>query len=138
MSQENTTQKTKGTQMPPNRKQRRIMMKQRGMLRYLSAMNFFHPTLKSIREQNIENGRKIQYSRMDLIEKLQSDKLEATLNNMKETWANIGYNKAEIAMLEEAWAMTIIKDKETYRQDKKECRRLTKEANASILARNKK
>lgn len=140
MSQENTTQKTEGkvAQLPPNRRQRRYMMKQNGMLRYLSKLSFFHPTKAAIRQQNMENGRKIQEARLDAVEKANHERLEAALNNMKETWANQGYNETEIAQLEEAWAMTAVKDKETYQQDKKESRRLMKEARASLLARNNK
>lgn len=140
MSQNNTTQKTEELvdQLPPNRRQRRYMMKQNGMLRYLSKLDVFHPTKIAVRSQNIENGRKMQEARLDIIEKTRAERLEATLKNMKDTWANIGYNMSEIAKLEEAWAMTIVKDKETYRQDKKDSRRLIKEAEASLLARNNK
>jgi hypothetical protein len=140
MSKEKTTQKTEElvAQLPPNRRQRRYMMKQNGMLRYLSKLNFFHPTKIAVRTQNMENARKIQGAMLDVIEKAQAERLEATLRNLKETWANIGYNDSEITQLEEAWAMTTIKDRETYRQDKKEARRIMKEANASLLARNNK
>lgn len=113
-------------------------MKQNGMLKYLSKLSFFHPTKAAIRQQNMENGRKIQEARLDAVEKANHERLEAALNNMKETWANQGYNETEIAQLEEAWAMTAVKDKETYQQDKKESRRLMKEARASLLARNNK
>jgi hypothetical protein len=112
------------------------MMKQNGMLKYLSKLSFFHPTRAAIRRQNMENGRKIQEARMDAIEKAQAERLEAILNSMKHTWANIGYNENEISMLEEAWAMTAIKDKETYQTDKKQARKLMKEA-ANLLAARK-
>lgn len=138
MSQENTTQKTKGTQMPPNRRQRRYMIKQNGMLRYLSKMDFFHTKKSAIRAQNIENGYKMQEARLDAIEKANYERLEATLKHAKETWANTGYIVAEIAMLEKAWALANVKNKETYQQDKKESKRLMKEAKASLLARNNK
>lgn len=124
--------------MPLNRRQRRYMMKQNGMLKYLSKLSFFHPTKVAIRQQNMENGRKIQQARLDAAEKAQAERLEAALERMKDTWSNIGYNKEEIAMLEEAWAMTIIKDKETYRADVKQSRKLMKEAAASLAARNNK
>jgi len=114
------------------------MMKQNGMLKYLSKLSFFHPTKVAIRRQNMENGRKIQQARLDAAEKAQAERLEAVLERMKDTWSNIGYNKEEIAMLEEAWAMTIIKDKETYRADVKQSRKLMKEAAASLAARNNK
>lgn len=137
-NEQNQTQATPQAQMPLNRRQRRLMMKQNGMLKYLSKLSFFHPTKVAIRRQNMENGRKIQQARLDAAEKAQAERLEAVLERMKDTWSNIGYNKEEIAMLEEAWAMTIIKDKETYRADVKQSRKLMKEAAASLAARNNK
>jgi len=86
----------------------------------------------------MENGRKIQEARLDAAEKAQAERLEAALERMKETWSNIGYNKEEMAMLEEAWALTAIKDRETYRADVKQSRKLMKEAAASLAARNNK
>ena len=135
-NEQNQTQATPQAQMPLNRRQRRYMMKQNGMLKYLSKLSFFHPTRAAIRQQNIENGRKIQEARRDAIEKARAERLEAILNSMKHTWANIGYNENEISMLEEAWAMTAIKDKETYQADKKQARKLMKEA-ANLLAARK-
>lgn len=141
MSQEKKTQETKKeqqAQMPLNRRQRRYMMKQNGMLQYLSKLSFFHPTKVAIRQQNMENGRKMQEARLDAIDKANHERLEAALNTKKESWANQGYNKAEIAKLEEAWVMTSVKDKENYQQDKKESRRLMREAKASMLSRTNK
>jgi len=106
------------------------------MLKYLSKLSFFHPTRSAIRQQNLENGRKIQQARMDLFEKAQAERLEAALKLMKETWSNAGYNKEEMLMLEEAWAMTAVKDKETYQADKRQSRKLMKEA-ANLLAARK-
>ena len=53
------------------------------------------------------------------IEELNATRLEATLDAAKLTWNEQGYNAAEIEMLEEAWALGAIKNKETYREDKK-------------------
>jgi hypothetical protein len=139
MSQEQTNQQNQNqAKMPLNRRQRRYMMKQNGMLKYLSKLSFFHPTKAAIRQQNMENGRKMQEARLDAAEKAQAERLEAALERMKETWSNIGYNKEEMAMLEEAWALTAIKDRETYRADVKQSRKLMKEAAASLAARNNK
>jgi hypothetical protein len=139
MSQEQTNQQNQNqAKMPLNRRQRRYMMKQNGMLKYLSKLSFFHPTKAAIRQQNMENGRKMQEARLDAAEKAQAERLEAALERMKETWSNIGYNKEEMAMLEEAWSLTAIKDRETYRADVKQSRKLMKEAAASLAARNNK
>ena len=43
-----------------NRRQRRHMMKQQGVLKYLSNMNFLGEVRSNFRKQNIENGRKIR------------------------------------------------------------------------------
>lgn len=137
MSQENKQDKSKDQPtLPLNRRQRRHMMKDKGMLRYLSKLSFFHPTKVAIRQQNIENGRKIHQAHTDAFEKANAERLEAALEDMKQTWSNIGYNDAEIAMLEEAWATMAVKDKETYQQDKHQARKLMKEAAASRAARN--
>jgi hypothetical protein len=64
-----------------------------------------------------------------------SDQLETKLKSIKETWSSIGYNASEIKLLEEAWSISVIKDSETYRADKKESRKLQREAQASLKAR---
>lgn len=114
------------------------MLKQNGVLKYLKKLSFFHPTRVAIRQQNMENGRKIHQANLDVLEKAQAERLEATLERLKETWSNIGYNKKEIKMLEEAWITTSIKNKETYREDKKESKRLMKKAADSLASRKNK
>ena len=59
------------------------------------------------------------------------------VDGLKDTWKNIGYNAKEMEMLEEAWALSIVKDKETYREDKKKIKALHKEAKASLNSRKK-
>jgi len=118
------------TQQPTflNRRQRRYMLKERGILKQISKLSFFSETRTKIREQNMEQGRKMHQAWLDHIEKQHGEALEQKLESVKETWASIGYNAKEIAMLEEAWALTAIKDKETWRQDIKKARQLQKEA----------
>lgn len=55
--------------------------------------------------------------------------IQTKLDSVKESWKAAGHNKAEIKLLEEAWLLTTVKDKETYRADKKEARRLMREVN---------
>jgi len=57
------------------------------------------------------------------------------LNILKETWESFGYNSDEISKLEEAWTITAIKDKDTYRADKKQANVLRREAQQSLAAR---
>lgn len=140
MSQENNAQKAKaplnGAQAPATRRHRRRMLKSNGMLRYLSKINFFNPNKIEIRAVNMDNGRKFHQAHLDAIEKMQAEQLESLLERMKENWSRMGYNKTEIAMLEEAWAITTIKDKETYQQDKRKANELMKEAAAMRAERN--
>ena len=62
---------------------------------------------------------------------------EAILEKAKLEWASQGWDAKEIELLEEAWALTTVKDKETYREDKKEAKSLRKEANTLRASRTK-
>lgn len=117
------------------RRQRRYMLKERGILKQVSKLSFFNPVRTNLREQNMENGRKMHSQHMDIVEQRNGELLEAKLESMKNTWREIGYNDAEINLLEEAWALTVFKDSETYREDKKKSRQLMKEANTLRAAR---
>jgi len=64
-----------------------------------------------------------------------SDQIQTKLDSVKESWKTLGHNKGEIKLLEEAWLLTTIKDKETYRADKKEAKRLMKEASELRMKR---
>ena len=117
------------------RRQRRYMLKERGILKQVAKLSFFNPVRTNLREQNMENGRKMHSQHMDIVEQRNGELLEAKLESMKNTWREIGYNDAEINLLEEAWALTVFKDSETYREDKKKSRQLMKEANTLRAAR---
>lgn len=111
-----------------SRRQRRQMLRERGILKQISKLSFFSETRTAIREQNREQGRQMHQAWLDHLEGQQAERLEAKLELMKETWANIGYNTEEIAKLEEAWALTTVKDKNTWKEDRKKARQLLQEA----------
>jgi len=117
------------------RRQRRYMLKERGILKQVSKLSFFNPVRSNLRTQNMENGRKMHSQHMDIVEQRNGELLEAKLESMKNTWREIGYNDAEINLLEEAWSLTTIKDPETYRADKKRARQLMNEARTLRAAR---
>ena len=48
----------------------------------------------------------------------------------------MGYNEEEIEMLEEAYSLDFVNNKETRKQDKKMIRQLLKDANESKQKRN--
>ncbi len=130
-----TTPQTSPTSM--NRRQRRHMMRQQGVLRYLSKMPFLGEVRSNFRAQNMENGRKIHQQNLDANDKVNHSMLEAKLESMKETWKSIGYNKSEIDKLEEAWSLSVIKDKETRKEDKKTIKKLQREVQESFQSRKK-
>jgi hypothetical protein len=117
------------------RRQRRYMLKERGILKQVSKLSFFNPVRSNLRTQNMENGRKMHSQHMDIVEQRNGELLEAKLESMKNTWREIGYNDAEINLLEEAWSLTAVKDNETYRADKKRARQLMNEARTLRAAR---
>ena len=120
-----------------NRRQRRHMMRQQGVLKYLSKLNFLGEVRSNFRAQNIENGRKLHQQNLDANDKVNHSMLEAKLEDMKATWKSIGYNKSEIDKLEEAWSLTVVKDKESRKEDKKKVKKLQREVQESFQSRKK-
>ncbi len=129
------------------RRQRRYMLKQQKALRYISKLPLKDKL--EIQRQNQENGRKLHQQHLDIIEKRNHEMLERKLEGytnedgehvegLKDTWRQMGYNDKEMNMLEEAWALSIVKDRETYQEDKKKRRQLVKKAKASLDSRKKK
>ena len=135
MSQENTA--NQNDVMLFTRRQRRYMLKQNGILKRVSKLSFFNPTRTAIRNQNIEQGKKLHEQHMDVLEQRTAARLETILENCKANWRVSGYNDQEIALLEEAWSLTVIKDRETYRADKKRSRELTRQAEQLRAERTK-
>ena len=152
MAEENQTQNPEAQpiQQPgpilTTRRQRRWMMRQQGVLKYISNLPFSERS--KIRQANIENGRKLHQQHLDAIEKQQHTALERKLEGytneegeytpgLKDSWKEQGYNAEEINKLEEAWALGVIKDKENYRANRKKAKQLNQEARASLADRNK-
>lgn len=121
----------------PNRRQRRYMMKEQGILQQISKLPFLGEVRSKIRRENMEYGKKIHAENVKRNEELNATRLEAALDSLKSDWAEFGYNDKEIAMLEEAWTLRAIKDKETYREDRKRSIQLQREARESRASRNK-
>lgn len=135
LTQQPETNQTQQNQEIPNRRERRRRLKQQGILRYLSKLSFFNPIRANFRAENIKTGKRIQEIRRERIEKEWEEFFEAKIASMKETWYDLGYNAKEIALLEEASIISFVKNKETYREDKKRARALTREAAESLASR---
>lgn len=135
LTQQPETNQTQQNQEIPNRRERRRRLKQQGILRYLSKLSFFNPIRANFRAENIKTGKRIQEIRRERIEKAWEEFFEAKIASMKETWYDLGYNAKEIALLEEASIISFLKNKETYREDKKRALALTREAAESLASR---
>lgn len=134
--QEETTQVQQNPNQPiPNRRERRLKLKQAGILKYLTTKNFLDPIRANFRAENMRSGKKIQEIRRTLLEKQWEESFMTKLESMKESWYDIGYNAEEIGYLEEAAAIFFAKNKETYREDKKEAKQLMKKAKDSLASR---
>jgi hypothetical protein len=119
----------------PSRKQRRDQLRAMG---YLKIKNMYSPLEgpgKAWADKAREDGKAAQEAFLNKVQDDIENQLQTKLNGIKESWKEQGYNDAEIKMLEEAWSLVNIKNKETYREDKKESARLQKQARESLNSR---
>ena len=126
-----------GKKSTMSRRQRRFELRRANFLKIKNMYSRFSPQAIAWYSKMQEDGKAAHEAQerrvMDQIE----EQLEAKLKNLRETWASMGYNEAEVAMLEEAWTLTAIKDSDRVqlRADKKKSRQLMKEAKESLVAR---
>lgn len=109
-----------------SRPQKRKMYKQFGILKKKNRNTEEGRELyRRLREEGLDAHEK----HVKIVNDSIGDQLQAKLDSIKKTWKkDFGYSDAEIKLLEEAWVLTSFKDKETYRADKKEAKRLNREA----------
>lgn len=129
-----------GKKSTASRRQRRMNLRRANFLKIKNMFGPFTPQGKAWYDKMREDGKEMHNQHISRMMDIREEKLEATLNSMKTTWANIGYNDSEIEMLAEAWMATVIKDPDHQqaRADKKEARRLQAQAKASLIERNAK
>jgi len=126
---------TQQQQPAMNRKNKRHMLKQYGMLKEKSTWSRFSEKAVDWYKRTKEEGNSMQESNEKKMHDDLENQLQTKLDNIKITWKEIGYNEKEIKMLEEAWTITSFKLKETYKEDKKKARGLMKEAQNSLRKR---
>lgn len=122
-------------QLPPNRRVRRSIQRENGILKTLKRLGYHHPAYKAFKVETAEAGKKIHEAHQERNESLTTTRLESILLSCKSTWFGMGYNQEEVTMLEEAWSMMVVKDRENYKANKKAARELQKAAANSMLAR---
>lgn len=123
-------------QLPPNRRMRRMQMREAGVLKALSKLPWNHPVKRQIQAENLKNGARIQQMHADVNDARIASALESRLESAKAEWKKTGYNKEEMTLLEEACALESVVDKETRKEDRKKAKELKAQARESFAARN--
>lgn len=111
------------------RKYRRDTYRKMGLLKAKNGWGRFSE--KGIAWYNLkqEEGKEFHQKHMNAVHDSIEEQLGSKLNSLKETWKNLNYSDKEIEMLEEAFTISNIKDKENWREDRKKAKSLVKEAN---------
>lgn len=124
---------TKGTTQ--SRKHRRSQLRAMG---YLKIKNMYSPLSgagKAWYDKIREDGNQAHESHRNKIQDNLEIQIQEKLASLKTTWIEFGYNESELNMLEEAWLLTVFKNKITYREDKKKSNKLQKEAKELLSSR---
>ena len=117
------------------RTQRRNSYRKAGFFKMKNGVSRFNPAMIEWYKKTMEEGNRLNEAHQKEVNDSIEEQLQTKLESLKETWYEIGYNKDEIAKLEEAFIMTVVKDKDSYRADKKAATKLRKEANKSLTGR---
>lgn len=118
-----------------SRKQRRAQMRSAGMLKVKNIYSPLSGQRQAWYKKTREDGQQAHEAHLKKVNDQIEEQLQTRLNNLKETWKSSGYNDQEIKMLEDAFMLTSIKYKDTLRSDRKEARRLMKQARESFQNR---
>jgi hypothetical protein len=113
-----------------NRQQRRNAYKSMGILKNKSSRQFNDPVRNQITEQLSREGKEKHKTMVEANERKYHEEMEHRLAEYKKTLEVAGWEGKEIEKLAEAWMLRAVKDKDNYQQDKKDAKRLTKEAEA--------
>ena len=122
--------------MSQARQYRRDTYKRAGLLKAKNEWGRFSEKGAAWYSLKQEEGKEFHEKHERMVNDQIEEQLGAKLNSLKETWKEVGYDKAEIELLEEAFTITAIKDKETYREDIKAARKIYKKVQASLEKRN--
>ena len=121
--------------MSQARKYRRDTYKQARLLKAKNGWGRFSEKGIAWYSLKQEEGKQFHEANTNRVNDQIEAQLGAKLESLKETWAEVGYNKEEIDLLEEAFALTTIKDKETYRADRKAAQKIYKKVQKSLQER---
>lgn len=111
-----------------NRRQRRWQLKAAGMLRVKNLYGPYTEVGQLWYNKTRDEGRKLHAQNLERIDAQRSAFYDAKENSLRASYAEFGYSEEQIALLIEAWSLTVIKDPETYRADRKAARELRNKA----------
>jgi uncharacterized protein with LGFP repeats len=111
-----------------NRRQRRFQLKAAGMLRIKNMYGPFSEVGKLWYNKAREEGAKLHAQNVQRNEEARDRFFNMKENAMRLTYQEMGYTKEQVDLLIEAWSITVIKDPETYRSDRKRAKELRKQA----------
>ena len=111
-----------------SRRQRRENYRRAGFLKIKNGYNPMGEIMRNWYARTAEEGRVLHEAQTKMVQEQIEEALQIRLNKSKETWTEMGYNEAEVAMLEEAFALRAIKTRETLTADRKKAKQLEKEA----------
>lgn len=117
--------------MSQARQHRRSTYKRAGLLSAKNEWGRFSEKGAAWYAMKQDEGRQFQEAHTKRMNDSIEEQLGSKLNSLKATWTASGYDQAEIKMLEEAFTITAIKNKESYREDRKQAIQLSKNANES-------
>jgi len=117
----------------PNGRQRRAAMKSNGFFKM--KKNLTRKDRNKLREDNIKRGNEIFEKNLEVFEKSKAKQLEKIEERQIKNWKKQGYNDSEIEMLREANAIITVKDKDSWKTDKKHARQLMKDAHKLKMER---
>jgi hypothetical protein len=113
------------------------MYKRAGYLKVKNMFGFGSAQARAWYDKCAKDGEMIhEQNTKNAIDQMENQ-LQIILDRQKELWTELGYNAEEILLLEESWSLMAVKNKETYREDKKKSRELSAKASQLRLARNK-
>jgi hypothetical protein len=117
----------------PNRFKRREINKKAGFIDEKGKLEF---SMWSKLVSNIQKGgNELHQSNVERQDKIYHELLEASELIQIEFWKSIGHTEEEITQLREAWAITRIKNKDTWQKDKKVARAIFKQAAKALTDR---
>ena len=111
-----------------NRQEKRRAFKSMGIIEKKNSLPPMHPDRCELRRRNREEGERKHRAMVEEMEKERYEQLENAESEAIKRWKKEGYDKKEIELLTDAFALDSIKNKETYQADKKKSKQLKKEA----------